>query len=464
MTLFLPATPLTPILPATHLTPATQRTFEVSKAIRGSSGVPALTAWAGALQSKFTRALTFETVVTDEKLSPDGGVVKHKVREGEGYEKATDGAKLTFLYRILSAPRGAGRVRETDTEEEAARRSVPAGKGGGGAGAGGGDSRSMDWAYDKWSKMRISDDGEIEEVIPLTVGQALADSQKSKDEAGNSEVLFESWDPSKPNVVYCGFGETAEGLEDALVTMKKNEHAIITIAATHGFAAHDRGPPCADLPTDRALHFEVLLLEIGKGYEHWNLDVDGKRMHGTRKRVRGNEFFKLGNFRRALKLYQPIVDKMGYFMKMPKRPSEAASAQAKAANEQYLKQGQKIHNVASSLESDDTAVTEEERALKRELQTPCYLNIAACRSKLGDEKGCIEACNGALKLEEGNIKALYRRATAQIVLCNYEEARADLQMLLQLDAKNADALRELARIHRLEEQARAKVSYYSGFV
>lgn len=69
---------------------------------------------------------------------------------------------------------------------------------------------------------------------------------------------------------------------------------------------------------------------------------------------------------------------------------------------------------------------------------------------------CIEACNGALKLEEGNIKALYRRATAQVVLCNYEDARADLQQLLQLDAKNADALRELARIHRLEEQARAK--------
>jgi hypothetical protein len=37
-------------------------------------------------------------------------------------------------------------------------------------------------------------------------------------------------------------------------------------------------------------------------------------------------------------------------------------------------------------------------------------------------------------------------------------------MLLQLDAKNSDALRELARIHRLEEQARAKVPYYSGFV
>eukprot|EP00802_Teleaulax_amphioxeia_P016942 Tamp_17080.p1 GENE.Tamp_17080~~Tamp_17080.p1 ORF type:complete len:426 (-),score=96.96 Tamp_17080:138-1415(-) len=314
----------------------------------------------------------------------------------------------------------------------------------------------MDWAYDKWSKLKISDDGEIEEVIPPSVEQALADSEQSRREAGTSEVLFESWDVSKPNVLYCGFGETAEGLEDALVSMKKGEHAMLTISAEYGFGAHDVAPPCPDLPTDRALHFEVLLLEIGKGYEHWNLDVEGKRTHATRKRVRGNDFFRRQQFRRALKLYQPIVDKMGYFMKMPKRPSDAARAQAKAANELHLKQGQKIHNVASSLEADDKAESEEERALKRELQTPCFLNIAACRSKLGDEKGCIEACNGALKLEEGNIKALYRRATAQIKLCNYNEARADLQLLLEQDAQNADALRELARIHRLEEQARAK--------
>jgi hypothetical protein len=51
----------------------------------------------------------------DEDLSGDGGVVKHKIREGEGYEKATDGALLYFLYRILSGPHLGGRIRETGT-------------------------------------------------------------------------------------------------------------------------------------------------------------------------------------------------------------------------------------------------------------------------------------------------------------------------------------------------------------
>eukprot|EP00960_Hanusia_phi_P023588 695800-Hanusia_phi.AAC.4 len=36
----------------------------------------------------------------DEDVTGDGGVTKHKLSEGQGYEKATDGANLTFHYRI----------------------------------------------------------------------------------------------------------------------------------------------------------------------------------------------------------------------------------------------------------------------------------------------------------------------------------------------------------------------------
>ena len=41
------------------------------------------------------------------------------------------------------------------------------------------------------------------------------------------------------------------------------------------------------------------------------------------------------------------------------------------------------HTHTSSMEPDQNADTPEEIALKNELQTPCYLNIAACRSKMG---------------------------------------------------------------------------------
>ena len=389
--------------------------------------------------------IELKVIGKDEDICGDGGVIKHKISEGEGYEKPTDGAHLSFVYRILSGSRSGGRIRETDSEGEVEARSraaVQQTTARAGLGA----------AYDKWSKLKISEDGDIEESVPEAVEKALADSE-AQQRKNHSDVLYESWDPSQPCKIHCGFGETAEGLEDALMTMKKNEHAMISITQGYGFGAHDLPSPCVDLPSDRTLHFEVVLLGIGKGLEHWNLGEEGKRTHAGRKRERGNQFFKRGNYRRALKLYQPVVDKMGYFMKMPKRPSEQARAQAAAAAAMGASQAQ-VHN--AMLEPDNSGETAEEKALKKELQVPCFLNIASCRSKMGDDRGAIDACNAALLLDDANIKGLYRRAMARISLCDYDKARADLQTLLGNEAAKADAVRELSRIHKLEEAAKKK--------
>ena len=45
---------------------------------------------------------------------------------------------------------------------------------------------------------------------------------------------------------------------------------------------------------------------------------------------------------------------------------------------------------------------------------------------------------------------------ARISLCDYDKARADLQTLLGNEAAKADAVRELSRIHKLEEAAKKK--------
>jgi hypothetical protein len=211
----------------------------------------------------------------DEQVSGDEGVVKHKLREGEGYEKATDGARLSFLYRIHAAPRTAGRVREAGTDDSAV-----AGRAGR---ANGSERAGLDSVYDKWAKLDITEDGDVIERVPESVEKALADADKVRGEQ-QASVLWESWDATSPCSIFCGFGETAEGLEDALVSMKKNEHAMVAVSAEYGFGAHDGPAPVDTLPTNSTLHFEILLLEISKGYEHWNLDVAGKREHANRKR------------------------------------------------------------------------------------------------------------------------------------------------------------------------------------
>ena len=62
----------------------------------------------GSLWARLAFELKVGSTRQDEQVSGDKGVVKHKLREGEGYEKATDGARLSFLYRIHAAPRTAG--------------------------------------------------------------------------------------------------------------------------------------------------------------------------------------------------------------------------------------------------------------------------------------------------------------------------------------------------------------------
>uniref|UniRef100_A0A7S0HTS0 peptidylprolyl isomerase n=1 Tax=Hanusia phi TaxID=3032 RepID=A0A7S0HTS0_9CRYP len=379
----------------------------------------------------------------DEDVTGDGGVTKHKLSEGQGYEKATDGANLTFHYRITKKMIAGGGVREKTTAQgPSPERDVNSQK------------KSDRLNYDKWDQLVISDDGEIIENIPPRAQRALDDAEAAKkSREGASSVYFSTWGSDKPASIIVGFGETCEGLEDALMTMKQGEHSVFTIREDYGFAAHDGQPPCEGLPSDCPLVFEVQLISIGKGLEHWNLSSEDKKREGLRKRLRGNEFYKREQYRRALKLYDPLVSKTGYFMKMPQRPSQAAKAQREAAEIA----GHKIHNVANAVAHAQNAPdTEEEKQLKLELQLPSLLNIAACKFKLGDMRRAIESCDRALDLDARCEKAFYRRAQAHSSKADFDLARKDLQQLLQISPDNSEAKRELAKLQKLEEQAKRK--------
>uniref|UniRef100_A0A7S4JGE5 peptidylprolyl isomerase n=1 Tax=Guillardia theta TaxID=55529 RepID=A0A7S4JGE5_GUITH len=383
----------------------------------------------------------------DEDVNGDGGVVKHKMSEGQGYEKGTDGANLAFHFRIMNKLIPGGRVREKTSEGELHQHQHA-------------NKRNDCLSYDKWDQLVISDDGDIIDSVPPQAQRALEDAEAAKKSRENdSAVYFSTWESGKPASIIAGFGETCEGLEDALMSMKQGEHSVFTIREDYGFAAHDGQPPCEGLPGDCALIFEIQLISIGKGLEHWNLSYEEKQREGLRKRMRGNEFFKQEKYRRALKLYDPLVSKTGYFMKMPQRPSQAAKAQREAAEIA----GHKIHNVANAVAHAQNAPdTEDEKALKLELQLPSLLNIAACKFKLGDMRGVIDACDQALDLQPRCEKAFYRRAQAHAAKADFDLARNDLQQLLQISPDNAEAKREMAKLQKMEDEARRKAKKAFG--
>ncbi|KAJ6408419.1 hypothetical protein OIU84_011684 [Salix udensis] len=90
-----------------------------------------------------------------------------------------------------------------------------------------------------------------------------------------------------------------EGLDMAIMTMKKGERATVTVDAEflHG---HDIS---GKLPANSLLHYEVELLDFIKEKPFWRMDTREKFEASERKKLDGNVLFKAGKFWRASKKY-----------------------------------------------------------------------------------------------------------------------------------------------------------------
>jgi len=92
------------------------------------------------------------------------------------------------------------------------------------------------------------------------------------------------------------------------------------------------------------------------------------------------------------------------------------------------------------------------------VKLPCYLNIAACKIKLGDYQDAIKNCDDVLKVQPDNVKALFRKGQAFNCIDNWEESTKALTRTLELEPQNVDAKKELAKIKqkRMEQDQKDK--------
>lgn len=75
-----------------------------------------------------------------------------------------------------------------------------------------------------------------------------------------------------------------------------------------------------------------------------------------------------------------------------------------------------------------------------EQMSTLYCNRAAANLKLLDYAACITDCDQAIAITPGSIKALYRRAQANVALGELRKASADLTILLRIDPNKADTI------------------------
>merc|ERR1711988_319975 len=139
----------------------------------------------------------------------------------------------------------------------------------------------------------------------------------------------------------------------------------------------------------------------------------GKIQFGSARKDVGANLFKSGRIAMALQRYKKVGDLFNYI---------------------------------------DNYKEEDSKKKAKELKKACELNKAACYLKLNDYTEAKKACNIVLKDETQNIKAIYRRAQAELGLKNFPECIRDCKRVVEIDAQNKDARNLLKQAQALQKE------------
>lgn len=195
-------------------------------------------------------------------------------------------------------------------------------------------------------------------------------------------------------------GHADPALETAIKDMKKGEHARVTIAPSAG--------EVANVPKDAVRVYDITLTDFVKPKATWEMTVEEKFETCAKQRAEGNDLYRAGNVAVALRRYNRALE---------------------CVQSEYQM-------------SDD----DKKKAVEQKISL--HLNIAACMMAKKDYKEAIAHCGKALEHDKDNLKALVRRAKCYNIIDDWDSCQADVDKVLELDAENKDAKKELAILKR----------------
>lgn len=217
--------------------------------------------------------------------------------------------------------------------------------------------------------------------------------------------------------------EVIDGLDRAVLTMKKGEVALLTIAPEYAFGSSESPQELAVVPPNSTVYYEVELVSFEKDKESWDMNTEEKIEAAGKKKEEGNALFKAGKYARASKRYEKAVKYIDY----------------------------------------DTSFSEEEKKQSKVLKVACNLNNAACKLKLKDYKQAEKLCSKVLEIEGRNVKALYRRAQAYIQLADLDLAELDIKKALEIDPNNRDVKLEYKTLkEKMKEFNKKEAKFYGN--
>ncbi|KAH6765817.1 rotamase FKBP 1 [Perilla frutescens var. hirtella] len=192
--------------------------------------------------------------------------------------------------------------------------------------------------------------------------------------------------------------QVINGLDKAVITMKKGEVALVTISPDYAFGSSESQQELGKVPPNSTVFYEVELVSFDKERESWDMNNEEKIEAAGKKKEEGNMLFKAGKHARASKRYEKASKYIEY----------------------------------------DSSFSEDEKKQAKTLKITCNLNDAACKLKLKEFKQAEKLCTKALELESSNVKALYRRAQAYLNMADLDLAEYDIKKALELDPDNRE--------------------------
>jgi len=213
-----------------------------------------------------------------------------------------------------------------------------------------------------------------------------------------------------------GNGEVCDALEFAVAEMKKGERATFTVKTPSLAAEAQLG--LKDMAADQVV-FTVELQDYEKAKETYDMSEEEKIEFAVSRKDAGASLFKAGRLAMALQRYKRVVDTFSYI---------------------------------------DGFKEEHNKAKAKELKRACELNKAACYLKMEEYIETKKACEAVLKDDGQNVKAIYRRAQAELALKEFPECIRDCKKVVELDAQNRDArsLIKQAQAGQKEEDKKSK--------
>ena len=218
-----------------------------------------------------------------------------------------------------------------------------------------------------------------------------------------------------------GTGQVIKAWDLGFASMKIGEHAILTCRSDYAYG--DRGSP-PKIPGGATLLFDVELLGFEeKQKELWEMNGDEKILEAEKHKQYGTEHFKAKQFEAAVKQYE---DALGYLEQDEEEGVPGAEIVGPAA--------EKVP----------------------ELKKSCLLNAGMCHMKMSNWASAINSCTEVLKLDDKNVKALFRRGSSFVKTQDFDRAKTDLVTAAKLDPKNKEVRAAYEALKAAVAAAKAK--------